>query len=429
MPRRAAGLSAAKVKTAAPGRYGDGLGLYLLVKAPTPKHMAAGEKDGGRYWLARYTLGGRMREMGLGAATGPGAVTLAEVRDKAKDLHRLVKAGVDPLAQRDAAAAAARAEAQQAAIAAITFRDVASLYIAAHEAAWKNSKHRQQWQNTLDAYAFPHLGDVPVAEVETAHVMAVLEPLWHAKTETASRLRGRLEAVLDYARARGWRAGANPAAWRGHLVELLPARAKIAPTEHHAALPWQHIGDFMAALRGQAGVGARALEFAILTAARTGEVLGATWAEVDMQASVWTVPAARMKAGREHRVPLAPAALAVLREVAALRITDAPEGFVFPGGREGKPLSDMALTMTLRRMQRGDLTAHGFRSTFRDWTAERTGFQREVAEAALAHMLGDKVEAAYRRGDLFEKRARLMSEWAAFCGRRGANGRVVAMRA
>lgn len=430
MPKRAAGLTAAEVRNKPPGRYGDGGGLYLLVKPPSTKQAAEGHKDGGRYWLFRFTVAGRLREMGMGSATGPDAVALAVARAKAADLRRMVKAGTDPLDQRDADAAAAKAAKQQAAVAAMTFREVAAMYLAAHESSWKNPKHRQQWRNTLDGYAYPVLGDMPVAAVETAHIMKVLEPLWHGRTETASRLRGRLEAVLDYARVRGWRDGINPAAWRGHLAELLPARGKIAPVEHHAALPWQQIGDFLAKLRGQAGMGARALEFAILTAARTGEVLGATWGEVDLKAAVWTIPSGRMKAGREHRIPLAPAALAILRTVAALQPGNDPAAFVFPGGKEGKGLSDMALTMALRRMKRGDLTAHGFRSSFRDWAAERTSYQREVAEAALAHAVGDRVEAAYRRGDLYEKRARLMAEWATFCAKPSAKeGTMVPIRA
>jgi integrase len=237
-------------------------------------------------------------------------------------------------------------------------------------------------------------------------------------------VRGRIEAVLDYAKARGWRSGENPARWRGHVANMLPNRTKVARVEHHAALPWREIGGFMAELRDESGLGARALEFAILTAARTGEALGARWDEIDLQEAVWTVPGERMKAGREHRVPLSEAALAVLRTVLPLR--DAKAGdWVFPGAKAGKALSGMAMLMLLRRMKRGDLTAHGFRSTFRDWTAETTGYPREVAEAALAHTLGDKVEAAYRRGDLFDKRRRLMDDWAAFCARPAAVGGTV----
>jgi integrase len=408
MPRRAAGLSAAKVAKAGPGRYGDGDGLYLLVRP-----------NGTRFWIFRFTPpGGTMREMGLGrAGADKNAVGLAEARERAGTLYRLVKAGIDPLAKREADAATAKAAAQDAAIRAVTFRQVAVDYIATHEAAWSNPKHRQQWTNTLEAYAFPNFGDVPVAAVETAHVLSALEPIWRIKPETATRLRGRIEAVLDAAKARGLRNGDNPAAWKGHLALALPARAKVAKVEHHAALPWSEVGSFMEALNGQKGMGALALRFAILTAARTAEVIGATWGEFDLAGAVWTIPAGRMKAGREHRVPLSEPVLALLGDVAKLRTSVAPEAPVFPGGVAGKGLSNMAMLTLLRRMGRDDLTAHGFRSTFRDWAAETTGYPSEVVEMALAHAVGDKVEAAYRRGDLFEKRRRLMADWAAHCGR------------
>jgi integrase len=260
--------------------------------------------------------------------------------------------------------------------------------------------------------------------------MQVLEPIWRQKTETASRLRGRIESVLDYATARGWRAGENPARWRGHLDNLLPARGKIAKVEHHAALPWKEVSAFMTELAHQGGVAALALRFTILTAARTGEAIGATWKELDLTGAVWTVPAGRMKASREHRVPLSDAALAVLREAAQLRFDGSVDAPVFPGAKARKPLSNMAMLALLRRMGRGrDLTAHGFRSTFRDWCAEATSYPREVAEAALAHTLGDKVEAAYRRGDLMEKRRRLMAHWAEFCSTTMLAGEVVLLHA
>jgi integrase len=274
----------------------------------------------------------------------------------------------------------------------------------------------------------PQMGDMAVADVGTAQVLAVLEPIWRQKPETAQRVRGRIEAVLNYAATREWRSGENPARWRGHLANLLPARGKIAPVEHHAALPWEEIGIFMAGLQGQEGAGALALRFAILAAARTGEVIGARWSEIDWRGAVWTVPGSRMKAGREHRVPLSGAALDVLRQAAGLRADTAPDTHLFPGGRFGRPLSNMAMTMVLRRMKRGDLTVHGFRSTFRDWCSEATGHGGEVAEAALAHAVGDKVEAAYRRGDLFEKRRRLMEDWAAFCARPAIPPEVVQLR-
>ena len=418
MGRKATALTAAKVKAAAPGRYGDGNGLYLLVRSADA-----------RFWVFRYTRAGRMREMGLGrAGADDAAVTLAEARDKAADLHKLVRAGVDPLEKREADAATAAAEAQQAAIRTISFRTVTERYLEAHEKTWRNPKHRAQWRNTLDTYAHPHFGDLPVGDVGTEHVLAALEPIWRAKPETATRVRGRIESVLDYAKARDWRTGENPARWRGHLANLLPARCKIAPVEHHAALPWPEIGAFLPALRAQAGVAAKALEFAVLTAARSGEVLGARWGEIDLAAKVWTLPGMRMKAGREHRVPLSKAALAVLTEAAKLRTVDSPEAFVFPGAQSTRPLSIMAMTMTLRRMKRGDLTVHGFRSTFRDWVGEATGTPREVAEAALAHVVGDKTEAAYARGDLFEKRRRLMDDWAKFCSLPPRTGNVRALR-
>jgi integrase len=405
MGRRATPLTAAKVRTAKPGRYGDGNGLYLLVR-----HADS------RFWVFRYTRAGRMREMGLGRAGADlAAVPLAEARAKAADLIKLVKSGVDPIEQRETDAAHKAAEAQLAAVRAITFKMVANHYLEAHEKSWRNPKHRMQWRNTLDTYTHPHFGDLPVEQVGTEHVLAALEPIWRTKPETAVRVRGRVESILDYASAREWRNGENPARWRGHLANLLPARGKIAPVEHHAALPWNEIGAFLPLLRAQAGVAAKALEFAVLTAARSGEVLGARWDEFDLASQVWTVPPQRMKAHREHRVPLSAPAMAVLAEMAEHRAPDAVDAFVFPGAKADRPLSIMAMTMALRRMKRGDLTVHGFRSTFRDWCGEATPTPREVAEAALAHTLADKTEAAYARGDLFAKRIGLMTQWANYC--------------
>ena len=422
MARKAAGLTAAGARTKKPGRYGDGNGLYLYVRSPEA-----------RFWLFRYTpRGGKMREMGLGRAGADlAAVPLTEARDKAATLHKLVRAGVDPLAQRDADVVTAAAEAQQAVIKRTTFRTVAERYLESHTKSWRNPKHRAQWRNTLDTYAHPHMGDLPVGSVGTEHVLAALEPIWRVKPETATRVRGRIESVLDYAKSRDWRDGENPARWRGHLANLLPARGKIAPVEHHAALPWAEIGDFLIELRNQAGIAARALEFAILTAARSGEVLGARWTEVDLLAKLWTLPAARMKAGREHRVPLSVPVLALLEMMAKLRTIDSPEAFIFPSSVSTRPLSNMAMTMVLRRMKRADLTVHGFRSSFRDWVGEATATPREVAEAALAHTMGSKTEAAYARGDLFEKRRELMKLWAVFCGMPSVRpaGNVMAMHA
>lgn len=411
MPRKATGLTAAKVKSAPSGRYGDGGGLYLLVRGNAEARSA--------FWMFRYVRAGRMREMGLGPATGRDAVTLATARDKASDMRRMHTAGIDPLDERNAEAARQKAMAQQAEVQALSFKATAELYMAAHEAGWRNEKHKAQWKATLTAYTFPHFGDLPVVSVAIGDVMSALEPIWTAKPETASRVRGRIEAVLDYATARGWRTGENPARWRGHLSNLLPSRAKVARVEHHSALPWPQIGAFMKTLapREAASVSAMALRFTILTAARSGEVLGARWSEIDMVARIWTVPGKRMKAGREHRVPLSVEALGVLKAAIQLRADDSDAGFVFPGQRPKNGLSSMALAMTLRRMGRPDLTVHGFRSAFRDWASETTSFDGATAEAALAHVVRDKVEAAYRRGDLFEKRRRLMDAWATFCAK------------
>jgi integrase len=375
-----------------PGRYGDGGGLYLQVKGP-----------GQRSWLFRFMLRGKAREMGLGSVD---TVRLAEARDLARDMRGLVARGIDPIAHRRQAREELRATA--------TFEDVAALYIGAHEAGWRNEKHRGQWRTTLAEYVYPTIGKAPIAGIDAGQVLAVLEPIWRVKPETASRLRGRIEAVLDYATSRGWRVGDNPARWRGHLANLLPARRKVRAVKHHAALPWKDIGAFMGELRQQPGTGARALEFVILTAARTSEATGATWSEIDLAEGVWTVPAERMKAAREHRVPLNDQALAVLR---ALPRATGDAGEPIFQGRAGERLSAMALTMVLRRMNRAAITVHGFRSAFRDWAAEATSYPREVAEAALAHTLKDKTEAAYRRGDLFARRAAMMRDWGAWCDR------------
>ena len=306
----------------------------------------------------------------------------------------------------------------------MTFDQCADAYLAAHRAGWRNAKHAAQWSSTLATYVSPIFGNLPVQAIDVALVTKALEPIWTAKPETASRMRGRIESILDWAKVRGYRDGENPARWRGHLDHLLPARAKVSKVRHHAALPYDELAGFMGKLRAQGGTSARALEFAILTAARTGEVIGARWAEIDLPGKTWTIPAERMKAGREHRVPLSAAALAILETQAALTENE----FVFPG-QQRAGLSDMALWMALRAMGRDDLTVHGFRSTFRDWAAERTNFPREVAEGALAHSLTDKVEAAYRRGDLFDKRRRLMTAWADHCGKAVAAGTVLPLRA
>jgi integrase len=332
-----------------------------------------------------------------------------------------VKAGIDPLAEREEAAAKAAAERQAQQVASVTFKATAETYIEANEDSWRNAKHRQQWRNTLDTYVYPVMGDMPVADVDTPHVLTVLEPIWKAKPETAGRVRGRIEAILDAAKVRGYRTGENPARWRGHLAQILPARTRLS-RGHHKAAPYAAIPGIMQELRTRKAVAALALEFTILTAARTGEVVGATWDEFDLGKAVWTIPASRMKASREHRVPLPDRAMAILE---AVRKLNSP--WVFPGVRGGQ-MSGMAMAMLLRRMK-SDVTVHGFRSSFRDWAAECTGYPHEVCEMALAHSIGNKVEAAYRRGDLFEKRRRLMTEWAEFCSGQGAlGGEVVPLR-
>lgn len=410
MPRKATPLSAIKVRTAPAGRYADGHGLYLFVRQ--------GVAGLTRAWVFRYQMpGGKLRDLGLGATD---VVTLAEAREKALTLRRKVRDGIDPLAEREAEKAQARDV--------MTFQKVTEMYIAAHAAGWKNAKHAAQWPSTMTAYVFPVIGHLPVGSIDTGGIMRCLEPIWQDKPETASRVRGRIESVLDYATARHWRSGDNPARWRGHLDNLLPARMKVAKVQHHAALAWRQIGAFMASLDGQDGVAPLALRFAILTAARTGEAIGASWGEIDLTEKVWTIPPERMKAAREHRVPLSTGALAVLAKAAPLRTDQSTEAPVFPGAKAGKPLSNMALLMLLRRMERADLTAHGFRSTFRDWCGESTNHPREVAEAALAHTIKDKAEAAYARGDLMEKRRRLMEDWAKFCARPAPAGEVVPIR-
>lgn len=406
MPRKIHhALTAMTVRNAKPGRYSDGGGLQLLVKS-----------TGSRSWVFRYMIAGRSRDIGLGAA-GAGGLSLAGARDEAAVLRFKVRSGIDPLLEREREAAEAAAARQAARVAGTTFRDIAAGYIAANEASWRNAKHRQQWRSTLASYVYPVIGELPVAEVGTEHVLKILEPIWQDKPETASRIRGRIETVLDSARARGFRSGENPARWRGHLAQILPARTRLS-RGHHKAMAYDDIPAFIAALRQREAMAALALEFTILTAARSGEVLGAQWNEIDSAAGVWSVPAQRMKAGRPHRVPLSERAQAILE-----RVRLAGSVYLFPGARGGR-LSGMAMTMLLRRMGI-DATVHGFRSGFRDWAAERTGYAHEVAEMALAHTIGNKVERAYRRGDLFDKRCRMMEDWAGFCAGPAQPGETV----
>lgn len=375
-------LNARKVETAGAGRHGDGRGLFLYVKP-----------SGARSWVLRYQVQGRRRDFGLGPYPD---VSLSMARDRAAEARRLIVEGEDPITKKQQAKPK-------------TFREAAVELIESKRPGWKSAKHAAQWTATLESYVFPKIGAVQVAKIETADVISTLTPIWAAKPETANRIRQRIEAVIDYASALGIRSGDNPARWRGHLDHLLPKPNKVRAVVHHPALPHAQIAAFMTDLAKREGVAARALAFTILTAARSGETRGMTWGEVDLDAKVWTIPAGRMKAAKEHRVPLTDSALALLGQ----RAEGAPDDAVIFGSevKPGKPISDMSMTAVLRRMERANITVHGFRSTFRDWAGETTGFPREVIEAALAHSIKDKAEAAYARSDLFDKRRKLMEAW------------------
>ncbi|QND60324.1 tyrosine-type recombinase/integrase [Mesorhizobium huakuii] len=401
-------VAAVNAKTK-PGLYADGMGLYLQVSS-----------GGAKSWIFRYMLAGRPRKMGLGSVN---TVTLKLARERAGEARLKLLDADDPIEQRKAE----RLEKLAASATVLTFKESAEAYIKAHRSGWKNIKHAAQWKATLEAYAYPQFGSFAVSRVDTALVLKALEAIWTTKPETATRVRGRIESILDWATARGYRQGENPARWRGHLDKLLPARSKVAKVKHHAALPYPEIGEFVNTLRPMEGVSPKALEFAILTATRTGEVVGARWSEIDTENALWTIPGDRMKAGKEHRVPLSDRALEILESLPREKGNDS----VFIGEKGGKPLSNMALLMTLRRMERADLTAHGFRSTFRDWAAEQTAYPNELLEMALAHTVSDKTEAAYRRGDMMEKRRRLMADWAAFCStvKSAASGNVTPIKA
>lgn len=408
MRREGNKLSAAAVRAAKKqGLYGDGHGLYLQVSAFDTKA-----------WVFRYMIDGRARKMGLGPLH---TVSLAEARNRAAAARLKVLDGVDPIDDAEAKRAERRLEAAKA----MTFKECADAYIKANRSGWKNDKHAAQWDATFNetkrgSRVFPAataaINDLPVSAIDTGLVRKVLEPIWYTTPETASRVRGRIERVLAWATVAGYRTGDNPARWTGHLKELLPPKTKVAAVEHHNAVPYRDMPQFMARLVAKRGTSARALEFAVLTAARTGEVIGAKWSEIDFGAKVWTVPAERMKAGKEHRVPLSARAIAILDGLPR-------EGdYLFPGARSDKPLSNMAMLELVRGMRKG-ATVHGFRSTFRDWAAETTAYPHEMCEIALAHAVGNKVEAAYRRGDMMEKRRRLMADWAAYCAQPPAKSR------
>jgi len=400
-----ASLEVQRLTTPGMNFVGEVAGLALLVSA-----------TGARSWILRATIAGKRRDMGLG---GFPDVTLADARRRARDLREQIDNGIDPIGQRREARAALAAKNAKA----MTFAQCVDAYLDAHDGKWSNPKHRQQWRNTLTTYAGPVIGDLDVAQIETGHVVKVLDPIWKEKTETASRLRGRMESVLSWATTAGYRSGDNPARWKGHLQNLLASPEKIAKVEHHAALPYRELGVFMVDLSKREGIGARALEFAILTAARSGEVRGATWAEIDMEAALWTIPGERMKAKNEHCVPLSDSALAILRAMPC-------DGeLVFPGAKQGRPLSDVTLLAVLRRMGLGEFTQHGFRSAFSSWAHAQTAYPSDVIEMALAHTIADKVKEAYQRDDLIEKRRRLMADWAKFCATVATTtGKVLPMR-
>lgn len=373
---------------------GDGGGLYLRL-----------DKAGGRKWVFRYTLSGKVGEMGLGGSL----VSLAAARKKAADARELVAAGINPVT--------AKRERRIVAVPKPTFGKCALALIKAKQGEWTNEKHRRQWRVTLETYAAPLWG-LPVDQVDTEAVLGVLQPLWQRAPETASRLRGRIEAVLNYAKAHGWRSGENPAAWRGHLALILPKRGKLT-RGHHPAMAYDDVPAFMGSLREKETMPSLALQFLILTAGRSGEVLGARGDEIDKAAKVWTVPATRMKAGVEHRVPLSSAAMAIVERLAAIKTDD----LVFPGQRRGGQLSNSALRLIVP----DGATVHGFRSAFRDWCGNETSFAREIAEGALAHRTGDSTEQAYRRSDALEKRRAVMEAWAMFCGSK-AGENIVQLR-
>jgi integrase len=389
-----------------PGSYGDGGNLYLQIGTA-----------GNRHWFFRFMQGGRSRKMGLGGAD---VVTLAEAREQALAARKLVQKGIDPIEARQSCKAASRAETARQ----ISLRQCGEKYIAAHKAGWRSADHSRQWPSSLENHVYPTLGDLSVDAIGTGHVMKVLEPIWTAKPETASRLRGRIESVLDFAAARGFRSGENPARWRGHLENLLPARNKVAAIKHFPALPFNEVAGFMRELRELPGSAARALEFGILCASRSGEVLGARWSEIDLQNRMWVIPGQRMKSGKEHRCPLSSRALEILEGL--------PRGkgeLVFE--RKGKPLSRDALQRVLKRMGRDDIVMHGFRSSFADWAAERTAYSSELRELALAHAVGNRIEQAYRRTDMLDRRRRLAEDWSAFCAAppQRASGKVQPFRA
>lgn len=382
-----------KIKEGRRGLTSDGGGLYLKVSTP-----------GNASWIFRYKTDKKCRDMGLGRYPEIG---LAAARNLAFQARQLRAIGLDPIEEKAKAEAIAKQARFEAEITNHSFANLTDRYIANHSPAWRSTKHRSQWENTMRAYTFPVIGHLPPNQVQTTHIMEILTPIWEAKTETANRVRNRIELILDFAKALGYTTGTNPARWRGHLDKLLPKRSKIAPVKHHAAIHWSEIQPLVQTLMHKKAPAYQALLMTILTACRTSEVLNARWEEIDWENLTWTIPAHRMKAGKEHRVPIVP----YLAEILSGTHYPNDSGYLFPGHRNGKPLSNMAMTMALRRIGKDNITVHGFRSTFRDWAAENTTHPREVCEQALAHTLASHVEAAYRRGDLLDKRSVLMADW------------------
>lgn len=421
-------LTELEIKHAKPGMHPDGAGLYLQVI-----------ESGAKSWLYRFQLNGKRRWTGLGSLSN---VTAKTARLKATEMRALVANGIDPIEQTKAIKKEAVEEAAKKAVQEIKFKQVALEYIEQNRAGWKNSKHVQQWENTLDTYAYEVIGHLPPAEITTDHIFTILKDIWLTKTETATRLRGRLEVILSYAKIKGYRDGENPAAWKNHLSHILPQPGKVAPHKHHAALPYQRIAKFMAALERVDTIASSCLLFTILAACRSQESMECQWNEFDLDEKVWVVPPKRMKMKKEHRVPLTDAMLRILKTRLATKIND----YVFPGVKENKPLSNMAMTNTIRRMHESlckaeveagkkpkgwtdkegrVITAHGFRSSFRDWAAELTHYPGEMAELQLAHAVANPVEAAYRRGDMFEKRRAMMTDWAQWCGQKTTGNVIV----
>jgi len=383
-----------------PGYYADGKNLYLRVTRTTSKRLP--ETHINKTWVFIYKKDGKRTEIGLGSFD---VVSLDKAREERDKYNKQLKAGIDPLDEKQRQANEDKAQRAKM----MTFQQCADAYISAHRAGWKNPKHIQQWQNTLAQYVYPVFGGLDVKFIDTGLITKCLEPIWLNKNETAGRVRGRIECVLDWATAHKYRVGENPARWKGHLDKLLAKPSKVQKTEHHSALPYSEINGFIDRLHQQEGIAAKCLEFTILTAARTGEAIGATWDEIDLNAKTWTIPAVRMKAEREHSIPLSSNAMSIINDMAAIRTND----YVFPSTKKG--LSNMAMLAVLKRMDRADITVHGFRSTFRDWSAEETNYPNHVLEMALAHAIKNDSEEAYRRGDLMKKRCLLMEDWAMYC--------------